>query len=271
MKGGGLRKDFSSLCHIRYRNESLLGRPYSLVSYGRCNFKCAFCFTAGDEADDQGVFPDACSVDFDAIRKFVEDESIRGNPIRISGGEPALYKKETLELLRIIREHDNFSIVDSNGTNFRALVEFSRYADVLSVDPIKAPEHIVERITRSPKKLCWDLGIETTRHLGELSSKIEFKTMLFEPIGRDYLDFIESILPKNVFWTLKKYLPSKSYFPVDNGAELLKSSLNNGLISPSRESVIEAGNYLIKKHPNLEGRLTCILGSTRRPENYILH
>ena len=123
----GLRSDFSSSIHTRYRLKRKNISSYSLVAFGKCNLSCKFCFTGGGRKSHEGLLPDAKQMDFEEIIDFVIRECKEGKAIRISGGEPTLFPKETLRILKIVREHGGLSIVATNGTNHKIAMQYSKF------------------------------------------------------------------------------------------------------------------------------------------------
>jgi pyruvate-formate lyase-activating enzyme len=265
----GLRKNFSLSASVRYSTKEFDHKTYSLLAYGRCNFRCKFCFSFGSDADENGVLPDAKKVQVSELENFVLEETKAGKAIRFSGGEPTLYTDLTIHLIRLIKKFGGLTIVDTNGSLPDKVKEISNYTDVLSIDSLKSNVENVEEITGADKQFSWNNPIKTIKLSEEFPCLVEYKTIIFHPVEYDFIEFIYSLLPKNVLWTLKQYLTSRSLFPESPNDEIIRKNQNNGLRQPTRNELIKLASYMIDKHADLKGRFSITIGSARNPKNHM--
>jgi len=265
----GLKSNFSVAADIRYQHFGQTLQSYSLVAFGKCNFRCSFCFACGSSVLEDGTLPDAELMSIEEIDRFIIEEIRAGRIIRFSGGEPTLFVNELTHFLKTVRRHNGCSIVDTNGSQPEALRHIAMEADIISIDPFKANIDSVEQITGISKEYCWDAPLRSMEELSKCDTSIELKTVLFSPIDLDLLKKTIEILPPKAHWTLKQYLPTRSRFSGKN-SDIQREKQINDLTPAQPEEMLAVQKQLIQKHSDLKGRLTVVIGSARNPSNYHL-
>ncbi|MCW1300973.1 MAG: radical SAM protein [Candidatus Nanoarchaeia archaeon] len=247
------RPDF---CLVRV--PSYLGKKYSMVLFGKCNFRCKFCFEKGDKADEKGVLPDARLMDFSELEEFVRREASAGKPIKITGGEPSLYPDETIQLIKIAKSQNVFTQVDVNGSLPDVCEELAKYVDSIGLD-IKGNEKNIEYLTGVNKKISLDAPLETLHRAEKFPCFVEFKTVMFDFTDIDHLEWLYSHLPKKAFWELKQYRPHE-------GVERTPKQID--LRPASKEQILHLMDEMCRRHPDLEDRMVAIIGSAKDYRNY---
>jgi len=260
-------ESFSDTAMDRYGFPEFNGKSYTLIKFGRCNMRCGFCFRDGANADADGRQPNSRYVDFEDIADLVVKQVKEGQIMRISGGEPGLYPTEVTELLNIIKENGGYSIIDTNGTIPSSAKRYAELADVMSIDGPKCSLGRVEKITNVPRKICWDLPLETMKiSKGFPCRMVEYKAVLLDPLDYEHLSFLAENIPEDAILTLKSYREVMSK-DLSDGSNIEKI-INDGLHSVGPEEICGAAERLIKEHQSMKGRVMAILGSTRKKGSY---
>jgi len=196
-----LRKEF-----LKGRPPRVYGKAYSCVLFGKCNFRCKFCFAKGDKADCKGIFPDAVLMDYGEVEKWVIDEAKRGVPIKITGGEPALFPEATIKLLKVAKRYGAYTQLDTNGSIPETVVQFSSYLDAIGLD-IKGNESNIEYLTGVQRELSLFKPLETLKLSKNFGCLVEFKTIMFDFIDLKHLEWLYELIPKNAYWEWIQYRP----------------------------------------------------------------
>ncbi len=105
-----------------------------------CNLKCPYCFNPQTHSFDGGKLYEV----EDIFNKILAVNGIEG--ISISGGEPFLQPKPLLELVRLIKENTNLTILIFTGFYLSELVKRSLANKILTfVDVLIAGRYIKEK------------------------------------------------------------------------------------------------------------------------------
>lgn len=254
-----LRREF-----CKCRTPDMIGKSYSLVSLGKCNFRCIFCFEKGDKAS-MGMMPGAKEMDYEEIERFVIDEVKKGNPIKITGGEPSLFEDVVSRLSQVVKEHDGYVQLDTNGSLPDVCDRLSKMVDSIGLD-LKGDVDRIETLTGTGKDLSYHRVLETIKRSNEWECKVEFKTIIFDFTDLGHLEGLYQILPKKAYWELKSYRPHE-------GVE--RSPKDVDLNPPSKGHMIGLVNEMVKRHPDLKDRIVAIHGSSKDygnfhyPEGYV--
>ena len=142
----------------------------------------------------------------DIERDFTDEEIQKARKIRLSGGDPCMFKTQSLEIAKYVRDNYNQKIsVAHNGSDYNFIKSIIDYLDYIALDFKGIKKETVERITgiKNPKM--------QQKEIIELCEKnnvlVDVRTPLFAETDINELKEIGKILEKypNVFWTLRKY------------------------------------------------------------------
>lgn len=235
-----------------------IGERSSCVMLGKCNFRCIFCFMAGDRCSADGVMPDSRMISYSAIEEFVMSQLEKGSPIKITGGEPALFPETVLRLLELVRTHGGHAQLDTNGSLPDLCEMYAQHVDGIGLD-IKGSEDDVEYLTGVPRAMCFDNPLRTLRRAHAFPCEVELKTVMFDFTGFEHLEFLYEHLPPAAYWELKQYRPHEGLDRRPKRAPLKPAS---------KTWMLECMRRLCNNHPDLADRIVCIIGSGRNPKNY---
>ena len=142
----------------------------------------------------------------DIERDFTDEEIQKARKIRLSSGDPCMFKTQSLEIAKYVRDNYNQKIsVAHNGSDYNFIKSIIDYLDYIALDFKGIKKETVERITgiKNPKM--------QQKEIIELCEKnnvlVDVRTPLFAETDINELKEIGKILEKypNVFWTLRKY------------------------------------------------------------------
>jgi pyruvate formate lyase activating enzyme len=112
------------------------GKIASIIFTGGCNLRCGFCHSKDLVSNDPGL----PSIPWEEISEFLEKKKGWIDGVEITGGEPALYLKGLLRLIRAIKDMGFLIKLDTNGTMpqaIRSIIDH-KAVDYIAMD-IKAP------------------------------------------------------------------------------------------------------------------------------------
>jgi len=146
-----------------------IGRPEIFVRLSGCNLRCKWC-------DTKYAWNNGKEMSVKEIIKEISKYPCKN--VSITGGEPLLQKKETLELIKKLKEQNYWIQINTNGTIFDE--EIFRLVDLISMD-CKCPS---SRMKSNLKVL------ERTKEL--FDSKTQFKFIISDKEDYEYAKKIVS-------------------------------------------------------------------------------
>lgn len=194
------------------------GRPVEttrILSFGACNFACPYC-----KRDCQIVGPDglpirAHEVSLDEIKAAVKPHIEAGERLRLSGGDPVMFPKESVELGKWAMDVFGQKIsIAHNGSSLRYAKMMSPYLEYAAIDlkghngkelafragiPEKAGEHMLKS------------SLAVQDFLASEGILVDVRTPVFAETSLDALHKMGEMITKggaeNKFWTLRRYNP----------------------------------------------------------------
>jgi pyruvate-formate lyase-activating enzyme len=243
---------------LKGRLPASYGTHYSTVLYGLCNFKCRFCFVEGNKADYRGVIPGSKVMSYEEIEGWVNAEAKRGIPIKITGGEPALYPVTTVNLLNAAKRHGTYTQLDTNGSIPEAARQFAQHVDSIGLD-VKGDESHIEDLTCASKELSFYKPLETLELAKNFPCSIELKTVMFDFTDLKFLEWLYEKIPEKAYWEWKQYRPYEGFD---------RKPKNDTLVPASEEQMLRLMKEMCTRHPDLKSRMVAIVGSGRDYNNF---
>jgi len=164
-----------------------IGRPEIFVRLSGCNLRCEWC-------DTKYAWNNGKEMSVKEIIKEISKYPCKN--VSITGGEPLLQKKETLELIKKLKEQNYWLQINTNGTIFDE--EIFRLVDLITMD-CKCPSSGM----KSNLKV-----LERTKEL--FDSKTQFKFIISDKEDYEYAKkIVSSILVSTIIfqpeWNNRKF------------------------------------------------------------------
>lgn len=214
---------------------SRIEEEMSIISFGACNFQCPYCKRDCQYINADGTIIKTKNITMKELKELIDNEIKKARKIRLSGGDPCMFKSQSLEIAKYVKNNYNKKIsVAHNGSDYNFIKSIIDYLDYIALDFKGIKEETVKRITgvQNPKM--------QQKEIIELCNKnnvlVDVRTPIFLETDIDELKEIGRTISKypNVFWTLRKYnkvkgcdfgVPTMDY--VTNIAQELKKEFPN--------------------------------------------
>ncbi len=188
----------------------------SIISFGRCNFNCCYCKRDGQFKDKNNNIINAVDCSWDELKDIIRTEIAKDRRIRLSGGDPCVFQKESLEIAKFIWDEFGQKIsMAHNGSCPEFVKKLLPYLEYVAID-MKSPY---------PDKFSKIVGLKNGEALikNSLLSQeyctnndvlVDVRTCVFEHTTPEELKTIAALITqknnlKNLFWTIRCYNPVK--------------------------------------------------------------
>jgi len=194
------------------------GRPVEttrIISFGACNFHCPYCKRDCQLVDGEGNPIRAEEVDFNEVLAVVDDATAKNQRVRLSGGDPVMFPKESLAIAEYAMSKYGKKIsIAHNGSGLRFAKALSPYLDYAAID-LKGHDGTELAMRAGIPEKAGDKMLKSTLAVQDfLASQgvlVDVRTPVFDTTSLDNLySMAEAITRtgvKNKFWTLRKYNP----------------------------------------------------------------
>ena len=192
------------------------GRPVEttrIVSFGACNFACPYCKRDCQLVDSNGLPIRAHKVELSDIKKAVAPHVKNGERLRLSGGDPVMFPKESVELGKWAMDNFGEKIsIAHNGSSLKYAKMMSPYLEYAAIDlkgyngrelAFRAgiPEKVGDHMLKSTLSVQDFLASE-----GVL---VDIRSPIFKETTLDNLFTMAELIcrggTENKFWTLRAY------------------------------------------------------------------
>lgn len=121
-----------------------------IMSFGSCNYDCPYCKRDGQFKDENNNIVRSSDYSWDLIKTRLDDSAGKGMKVRLSGGDPCMYPKESLQIAEYMsREHNQKISIAHNGGSPKFVEKILPYLDYAAID-IKGDTN---------EELCFRAGI----------------------------------------------------------------------------------------------------------------
>lgn len=185
-----------------------------IVSFGSCNFHCSYCKRDGQFTNADGSIVRSVPVEMDELKDILRPAIERGERIRLSGGDPVMFPKESLEIAKWVygKFGEKISIAH-NGSSLRFARSMAPYLEYAAID-LKG---------HSPRELAFRAGIsevageqmlrstlEVQDFLSESGVLVDVRTPVFGDTSLDAIYKMAEMITEDgdsskEFWTLRAY------------------------------------------------------------------
>lgn len=185
---------------------SRIEKEMAIISFGACNFQCPYCKRDCQYINADGTIIKTKNITIKELKELIDNEIKKTRKIRLSGGDPCMFKSQSLEIAKYVKNNYNQKIsVAHNGSDYNFIKSIIDYLDYIALDFKAIKEETVKRITgvQNPKM--------QQKEIIELCNKnnvlVDVRTPIFSETDIDELKEIGRTISKypNVFWTLRKY------------------------------------------------------------------
>lgn len=185
---------------------SRIEEEMAIISFGACNFQCPYCKRDCQYINANGTVIKTKNITMKELKELIDKEMPKTRKIRLSGGDPCMFKSQSLEIAKYVKNNYNQKIsVAHNGSDYNFIKSIIDYLDYIALDFKGIKEETVKRITgvQNPKMQQQEI-IELCNKNNVL---VDVRTPIFMETDIDELKEIGKTISKypNVFWTLRKY------------------------------------------------------------------
>ena len=188
-----------------------------IVSFGACNFACPYCKRDCQLLDNNGLPIRAHEVELDDIKAAVAPRIAAGERLRLSGGDPVMFPKESVELGKWARDTFGQKIsIAHNGSSLRYAKMMAPYLEYAAID-LKGYSGSELAFRAGIPEKAGDAMLNSTLavqdYLAAEGVLVDVRSPIFKETSLDHLYKMASLISKggteNKFWTLRAYNPVK--------------------------------------------------------------
>ena len=188
-----------------------------IVSFGACNFACPYCKRDCQLLDSNGLPIRAHDVTLDEIKGAVKPHIKAGERLRLSGGDPVMFPKESVELGKWAKEEFGEKIsIAHNGSSLRYAKMMSQYLEYAAIDLKGYNGRELAFRAGIPEKAGDNMLKSTLAVQDYLAAEgvlVDVRSPIFKETTLDHLYTMASMIcrggTENKFWTLRAYNPVK--------------------------------------------------------------
>ena len=178
----------------------------AIISFAGCNWNCPYCKRGCQYIDSDGNVIKQNTLKVSDLLKLIDEEVGKGRRIRLSGGDPSVFPKESLMIGKYVMEKYGKKISFAhNGSNLKFVEKMLPYIDYIAIDFKAFDKEKLQSISgvKNPKmqqkeilNFCRDNNI-----------LVDIRTPIFGDTKLNELKSIANVIAeyKNVFWSLRKY------------------------------------------------------------------
>lgn len=177
----------------------------AIISFGGCNFHCPYCKRDCQYIDSEGNVIKTRTVSMKELKELIDKEAIKGRRVRLSGGDPSVYPKESIEIAKYVKENYNSRIsIAHNGSNYNYVKSIIEYLDYIAMDYKAFYKENIEKITGVNNPKMYQKEILALCEVNNVI--VDVRTPIFADTTIEELREIARIISKynNVFLDIKK-------------------------------------------------------------------
>ena len=188
-----------------------------IVSFGACNFACPYCKRDCQLLDNNGLPIRAHEVDLSDIKAAVAPRIAAGERLRLSGGDPVMFPKESVALGQwAMDEFGKKLSIAHNGSSVRYAKMMAEYLEYAAID-LKGYSGSELAFRAGIPEKSGDAMLKSTLavqdYLAAEGVLVDVRSPIFKETSLDHLYKMASLISKggteNKFWTLRAYNPVK--------------------------------------------------------------
>ena len=203
----------------------------AIFSFGACNYNCPYCKRDGQFKSDGGQILRARTYSWGEIKTHLDRAVAAGQRIRLSGGDPCMFPKQSLQIAEYVwNEYGQKISIAHNGSSPALVEELLPYLDYAAIDVKGATdESLARRAGLKPGRGRVERTLGVIETLAAADVLVDARTCVFGDTSREELLAIRAVLLDvarsngGVFWTLRKYNEIASCDFVPGDATLIKA------------------------------------------------
>jgi len=186
-----------------------------IISFGACNFACPYCKRDGAFRNDDGSIVAAHEASMDDLFAVCDDAVAHGQVIRLSGGDPVVFPKESLAIAAYVSERYGKKIsIAHNGSSPAFAARMAPYLESAAIDLKATPEEMNLRcgLSNGTGVKMFGRSCGTQDILSDAGVLVDVRTPIFGTTTLDdMLHLAEAIVrggrSEFEFWTWRLYKP----------------------------------------------------------------
>lgn len=215
-----------------------------IISFGQCNFSCPYCKRDGAFRTDDGNIVTAHDASLDDLFRVCDDAVAKGQVVRLSGGDPVVFPKESLAIAEYVSaQHGKKISIAHNGSSPAFTARLALYLENAAIDLKAIPEEMNLRcgLTNGTGEKMFHRSIETQDLLSSAGVLVDIRTPIFGTTTLDDMLFLAAEIVRGgraefEFWTWRLYKPVR-------GCEWP---------APNQEQAVWMIGEVKKQYPNLK-------------------
>ncbi|APR02725.1 Radical SAM domain-containing protein (plasmid) [Clostridium botulinum Af84] len=213
----------------------------AIISFGKCNFNCLYCKRNGQFKNKEGNIIRSVSINWNDLKDLIDNAILKGQRIRLSGGDPCMFYKESLYIAKYVWEKYNQKIsIAHNGSNFKFVENLLPYLDYVAIDLKSDNNDDFNTIAgiKNGKKII-DTSLKIQKFCSENDILVDIRTCIFKDTSLEQMLKIAKLITKdnnidNIVWTIRRYntvegcnFKSPSIEETKNKIKIIKSKYPN--------------------------------------------
>ncbi|CAL7896345.1 radical SAM protein [Fusobacterium necrophorum] len=178
----------------------------AIISFGACNYHCPYCKRDCQYIDSYGNVIETKEISIESLKNLIDTEVSKGRRIRLSGGDPCMFPKESLEIAKYVyKKYGQKISIAHNGSVLEFVKLLVPYLEYIALDFKAFYKENLQKITgiKNPfmkQKEIIEICLEN-------NVLVDVRTPVFADTKVEELKQIANIISQypNVFWTLRKY------------------------------------------------------------------
>jgi len=188
-------------------------RNARIISFGACNFSCPYCKREGQFRVDDGSIVSARDCGLDDLYRVCDDAHDQGQVIRLSGGDPVVFPKESLAIAEYMRARYGEKIsMAHNGSSPAFAARIAPFLESAAIDLKALPAEMNLRagLKNGSGERMFYRSLETHNVLASSGVRVDVRTPIF---GTTTLDDMLAMAKHIIlggklemkFWTWRLY------------------------------------------------------------------
>ena len=190
-------------------------RDNRIISFGACNFACPYCKRDGAFRADDGSIISAVDVPMKDVLAVCDDAIAKGQVVRLSGGDPVVFPRESMEIARYVFETYGQKIsIAHNGSSPAFCRQLLPMLQSAAIDLKGLPEDMNCKagLSNGTGERMYARSLEVQKLLSRGGVRVDVRTPVFGTTTLDDMlrmatDIVANGHKEFTFWTWRLYKP----------------------------------------------------------------
>ena len=205
--------------------------PMRIISMGKCNYNCSYCKRNGQFKDCSGNIINSKDISLVEIFEIIDLAISQGQKIRLSGGDPCCYPKESLIIAKYCYEkHGQLISIAHNGSSPTFVDSIAVYLDYAAIDLKGCTNMEIAKTANIHVSNYIERVIDIVKKCQLNNILVDVRTVIFPHSNINDLIKVGELLKgySNVFWTLRKFVDdtntSSTNFDIVEVCDIIKNN-----------------------------------------------